>query len=273
VAEQSEGQGTSGEKAKSPKGGSGQANLGLYFAISLVTAIAVVAVAAGINHAWPIFGTTSEGDDGAAVQNTAVPGEPTAVPVVEVDVDDDPSKGPKDAPVTIIEFSDFQCPYCARFAEETLPQILENYGDKVLYVYRDYPLTQMHTNAQKAAEAGECAHEQGAFFEYHYLMFENQDVLDVDSLKGYAASLSLDTEAFNECLDSGKYADEVEEDLRDGQKAAIEVGRQSLGTPTFFINGIYVSGAYPYDENSQYYQAGVATFKQMIEEALAEAGE
>ena len=174
--------------------------------------------------------------------------------------DDDPALGPEDAPVTIIEFGDFQCPYSGRFAGGTLQQILGEYGDKVRFVFRDYPLP-IHANAETAAEAAECAHEQEAFWKYHDVLFENQSALDVDSLKGYAASLGLDTERFNECLNSGKYADEVQADVADGRKAAVDLGLEGLATPSFFVGGHYMAGA-------QYY----ADFKEAIDFALRDAG-
>jgi outer membrane protein assembly factor BamB len=174
--------------------------------------------------------------------------------------DDDPALGPENAPVTIIEFGDFECPYSARFARGTLQQILEEYGDKVRFVFRDYPLP-MHANAEKAAQAAECAHEQGAFWRYHDVLFENPGALDVGSLKGYAASLGLDAGYFNQCLDSGKYADEVQADVADGRKAAAEMGDEGLATPSFFVGGDYVAGAHDY-----------AVFKQAIDFALRDAG-
>jgi protein-disulfide isomerase len=195
-----------------------------------------------------------QGAGGGAVQPTAGP-TPTVGPV-EVSVDDDPAQGPEDAAVTIIEFSDFQCPYCARFDVETLPQILSNYGDRVRFVYRDFPLISMHQYALKAAEASECADDQGAYWKYHDLLFNNQSALDDASLKEYAASLQLDTAAFNQCLDSDKYLSEVQKDEQDGITAGVQ------GTPAFFINGVLISGAQPY-----------SVFQAAIEAALAEAGE
>lgn len=189
-----------------------------------------------------------DGGAGAAVQPTAGP--------VEVSVDDDPAVGPEDAAVTIVEFSDFQCPYCARFQAETLPQILSNYGDQVRFVYRDFPLTSIHANALKAAEASECADDQGKYWEYHDLLFQNQSALDEESLKSYAASLGLETGTFNDCLASGKYTKEVAKDLQDGSNAGVQ------GTPSFFINGTPIRGAQPF-----------AAFQAAIEAALAEAGE
>lgn len=168
---------------------------------------------------------------------------------VSLSTDDDPSFGPEDAPVTIIEFSDFQCPYCAR-AVPTIKQIIEEYGDNVRIVFRDFPLS-FHKDAQKAAEAAECADDQGKFWEMHDKIFENQNAMGVDDLKQYAENLGLDTEEFDLCLDSDKYAEEVQNDLRDGQKVGV------TGTPAFFVNGIKISGAKPFSE-----------FKQVIDQEL-----
>jgi protein-disulfide isomerase len=230
----------------------------------LVTSIVVVAAAAGINHAWPIFGT-NDGDGGGGGGGSVVvaQGTPTVEPTpkpVTIDVGDNPAKGPADAKVTIVEFSDFQCPYCGRFVAETLPQILANYGDKIRFVFMNLPLTSIHENAEKAAEAGECANEQGAFWQFHDIMFGHQDALTVDDLKGYAAQLGLDTAKFNDCLDSGKMVSEVQADLDAGQTAAADAGLTRFGTPAFFINGVNLAGAQPYD-----------VFKAAIDAALAEA--
>jgi len=159
------------------------------------------------------------------------------------DEDDDPVLGDKDAPVTIVEFSDYECPFCGRFWSETLPKIKEQYirTGKVKLVYRDFPLP-IHSNAQKAAEAAECADDQGQFWVYHDKLFENQRALGMANLKGYAKDLGLDTEAFDDCLDSGKHADEVKADLEDGADGGVS------GTPAFFINGVPVSGAQPFEE-------------------------
>jgi predicted DsbA family dithiol-disulfide isomerase len=169
-----------------------------------------------------------------------------------------PSQGPSNAPVTIVEFSDFQCPYCARFAQQTLPLILSDYSDNVHFVFVNFPLTQIHQFAQKAAEAGECANAQGAFWQYHDLLFQNQGALDVNSLKGYAAHLGLNTAEFNDCLDSEEMASAVQADIEAGQEALQEAGVTSIGVPSFLINGKPVMGAQPYD-----------VFKQAIDAALA----
>lgn len=177
-------------------------------------------------------------------------------PTVEVSEDDDPVKGSEDAPVVIIEFSDFQCPFCKRFYSQTLSQIEEEYVQtgKARLVYRDFPLSQIHPNAQKAAEAAECADDQGKFWEYHDTLFEDQNgwsSVGESKFKEYASDLGLDTQKFNSCLDSGKYRDEVQNDLRDGQNNGVS------GTPSFFINGKKVVGAQPF-----------STFQQAIESEL-----
>ena len=162
-------------------------------------------------------------------------------PRVEVAADG-PAKGPADAPVTIVEFSDFQCPFCSRVTP-TLEQVTENYGDKVRLVFRQFPLG-MHPNAPKAAEASLCAKEQGKFWEMHDAMFGDQNALGVPQLKATAAKLGLDGEQFDQCLDSGKYEDAVAADMKAGAEAGV------TGTPAMFINGQMVSGAVPYEQLS-----------------------
>ncbi len=162
-------------------------------------------------------------------------------------IDDDISKGSKDAPIVVVEFSDFQCPFCAKFYSQTLSQIEKDYVEtgKVQFVYRDYPLSNIHPYAQKAAESAECARDQGKFWEYHNLLFENQAVLSDSSLKQFASNLGLDSTQFNECLDSGKYYDETQKDLKDGTTIGIR------GTPGFAVGkrgetAQFISGARPY---------------------------
>src|SRR6266581_4186799 len=156
-------------------------------------------------------------------------------PRIEIAVDDDAAKGPAKAPVTIVEFSDYQCPYCSR-AEATVQEVLKKYGDKVRLVYRDYPL-QFHPNANIAAQASECAKEQGKFWEMHNAMFADQSKLAQADLVEAAGTLKMDKEKFKACLDGGKYKDEVQKDFDDGQKYGV------TGTPTFFIDGIPMVGA------------------------------
>jgi protein-disulfide isomerase len=174
---------------------------------------------------------------------------------ISVTVDDDPIRGNQDAPITIIEFSDYQCPFCARFQIETLPLILEQYVDtgKVKFVYRDFPIQNIHPNALPAAVASECAHEQDKYWEYHDALFENQGVwskVEVTSaitvFKEFATKLDLNQDQFNSCLDSGKYIEEVNNDLKDGQSYDV------TGTPGFFIGNekigfVKINGAQPFE--------------------------
>lgn len=166
---------------------------------------------------------------------------PPAPPVKRVDVAaQGPSKGPENAPVTIVEFSDFECPFCQRGAS-TLDKVVEKYGDKVRVVFRHFPLS-FHPNAQKAAEAAMCAHDEGKFWQMHDLLFANQRALDEASLKGYAKQLGLDEAKFAACLQSGEKASIVTSDMAAGQKVGV------TGTPAFFINGIELTGAQPLEE-------------------------
>ena len=184
----------------------------------------------------------------------AVAQAPATAQPIRVSLDDDPIRGEPDAPVTIVEFSDFQCPFCARFHSNTLPQIEQNYisTGKVNFVYRDFPLPSIHPNAIPAALASECADDQGRFWEYHDKLFENQrewQGLDlqtgVSTFKEYAQELDLNMDEFNSCLDSEKYAQEVNKDGQDGRDYGV------TGTPGFFVGNekigfTKITGAQPY---------------------------
>ncbi len=150
----------------------------------------------------------------------------------------DPAVGPATAPVTLVEFSDFQCPFCQR-VEPTLKQLRAKYGDKLRIVWKDFPLTQIHPQAFKASEAGHCAGDQGKYWEYHDRLFDNQQALQPADLKKHATDLGLDAAAFASCLDSSKYGERV----RDGVSLGTSLGVNS--TPTVFINGRRLSGAQP----------------------------
>ncbi|HKO96895.1 MAG TPA: thioredoxin domain-containing protein [Pyrinomonadaceae bacterium] len=151
-------------------------------------------------------------------------------PVQTISIDDDPSRGDATAAVTIVEFTDFQCPACAAM-HPVIEEAMKTYGNKLRLVIRDYPLA-MHANARKAAEAANAAHAQGKFFEYASLLFKRQNALDVPSLKKYATELGLNRAQFDTELDSGKYAPEVKNDINDGDVYGVD------STPTIFVNGV-----------------------------------
>jgi protein-disulfide isomerase len=177
---------------------------------------------------------------------TQDPGQPTRL---DIELDDDPALGPEDAPIVIVEFSDFRCPYCRRFYEDTLQELLEAYPDQIRFVYRDFPVV----GGTEAALASECADEQGVYWEYHDLLFSGGLELVTSAYLSYAEDLDLDMDEFNSCLDEERYADEVEADAR----YAASLGAN--GTPTFFINGIPLVGAQP-----------LANFQQIIDAELAQ---
>jgi protein-disulfide isomerase len=157
-------------------------------------------------------------------------------PTVRVTYDATRAKGSDDAPVTIVEFADFQCPFCSR-VEPTLRDVLAKYKGKVRLAYRDFPLSQIHPHAEVAAEASRCAQAQGKFWPMHDAMFADQKKLDESDLVETAAGLGMDRNAFETCLKSGKYKDSVAEDIEAGSQAGVN------GTPSFFINGEFLSGA------------------------------
>jgi len=150
--------------------------------------------------------------------------------VQNISVDDDPSRGEATAPVTVVEFTDFQCPACAAM-HPVLEEVLKSYGNKVRFVVRDFPLNQ-HEWARKAAEAANAANAQGKFFEYIAVLFKNQKALDVPSLKKYASEVGLDRARFDAALDRGVYAAEVQKDVEDGEMYGVG------STPTIFVNGV-----------------------------------
>ena len=152
-----------------------------------------------------------------------------------------PSRGVATAPVTIVEFSDFECPYCGGLFP-TLKQVEKNYPQTVRIVYRQFPLSNLHPHAMKAAEASLCANEQNKFWEFHDSMFGNQRELSIADLKQRAVDLKLDTQAFNQCLDSGKEAAAIQADIQEGARVGVS------GTPAMFINGRFLSGNQPYSE-------------------------
>jgi protein-disulfide isomerase len=184
---------------------------------------------------------------------------------VRASVADAPSFGRPDAPVTIVEFSDYQCPFCQRFFATTLPALAKDYieAGKVRYVFRDFPLDQLHPRARKAAEAAHCAGEQGKYWEMHDTLFRNQAALEVPQLGEYARSLGLDGPTFDVCLSSGRNSMIVSRGVTDGIAAGLQ------GTPSFvigrtkkgdFVEGTSIRGAQT-----------IETFRQVIEQMLSNA--
>jgi protein-disulfide isomerase len=173
---------------------------------------------------------------------------PLLLPKVAVS-DQGPSKGAANAPVTIVEFSDFECPFCSR-AEETVQRVMKEYQGKVRLVYRDYPL-QFHARAQKASEAALCAGDQGKYWDMHAKLFANNRALEVPQLKQHAKDLGLEAGKFDQCLDKGDKSKAVEDSKKAGDEAGV------TGTPAFFVNGRPLSGAVPFEK-----------FKQIIDHEL-----
>jgi protein-disulfide isomerase len=202
----------------------------------------------------------------SAVPTAAAPvaQQPAAGPVVEapqptksaytrydVPIDGYPSLGPEDAPITIVEFSDFQCPFCRRFHAETYRALLDAYPGKIRFVYRNLPLTSIHPNAMPAAVASLCANDQNAYWDYHEKLFSSE-TLDEPTYIQYAADLGLNVDTFTACLSSGSHDEFIQKDM----DFSLGLGVQS--TPTFFVNGLAIVGAQP-----------LASFQQLIDKELA----
>lgn len=178
--------------------------------------------------------------------------QPQQVTRYDVPIDDDPILGPEDAAITIIEFSDFECPYCRKWHSEVYGRLFEDYPDQVRLVFRDFPLDSIHANAIPSAEAANCAYEQGSFWEFHDKLFSMEMGLSPNAYQQYAQDLGLDLDAFDECVETRRYRDEVQSDYN----YASQLGVRS--TPTFFVNGIALVGAQPYE-----------VFQQLIDQELA----
>ncbi len=218
--------------------------------------LVALAFAVGILTGYVIWGRSSPQAQ-AVANNQAVVQAPAATQppqFTRYDVPSDgfPSLGPANAPIVVVEFSDFQCPFCKRFYDETYQQLMDAYPGKIRFVYRHLPLTSIHPEAFPAAEASMCANEQSAFPKYHDKLFENQDKLGRELYMQIASDLNLDTVAFEDCLNAGKYKELVQQD----SDFALNLGVQS--TPTFFINGLALVGAQPLE-----------AFKQLIDKELA----
>ena len=218
----------------------------------------LVAFLLGLSIGYIVWGQRSgasiiRGEDTSIAQNTgasanqpAAPAVPQATPTLprlEVSEDDDPALGPEDAPVVIIEFGDYECPFCKRWRQTVFDPMMRDYGDKIRLVYRDFPLTSIHPQAVPAAIAANCAGEQGKYWEFHDLLFLGELPLGQEAYLEYARRLNLDMEAFQTCIkdEDGRQEAEIRKDFQDGLRLGVQ------GTPTFFINGVPVVGAQPYE--------------------------
>jgi len=218
----------------------------------VVVGLGLAAFLLGLAAGYGIWGREVASLKAQLAAQQAEADTPRQVTRYDVPVDDDPVYGPADAPITIIEFSDFQCPYCQRWHVQVWPKIQAAYGDKVRLVYRDFPLYSIHPEAGPAAEAANCANEQGKFWEFHDLLFSGELTLGREAYLAYAERLGLKMQQFTTCLDERRYQGEVEDDYA----YAVDLGINS--TPTFFINGIALLGAQPFE-----------VFRQVIELELA----
>jgi protein-disulfide isomerase len=209
----------------------------LWAGVGLVAGIAIgIAIGRGTaDEPRPIL--YSPGPVSGAASGAATPAP------VEVETAGRPARGPADAEVTMVEFVDFECPFCGSYARETLPRIESEYGDRIRYVSRHFPLT-IHANADAAARAAECAFEQDSYWKYHRRLFAGQDSLDARGLTGHARDIGLDLGEFERCRESAATRAAVERDLADGRRYGV------TGTPTFFIDGVPVRGAQPFEQLS-----------------------
>jgi protein-disulfide isomerase len=180
--------------------------------------------------------------------------KPPPVLRVEVAVDGAPFKGPAKATVTIVEFSDFHCPFCRRVIP-TLAQLESKYGEKIKLVFRDFPIENLHPGATKAHEAARCANEQGKFWTYHDKLFAAPPKSSPEIFKALAKEVGLDVASFENCFDGGKYQTDIKKDIEEGNRVGV------TGTPAFFINGRLVSGAQPLE-----------AFSRIIDDELARIG-
>ena len=229
--------------------------MGLAIGVAAISVIGfLVMLSGGVDFSAKKVAGTNNANTG---NNAVVPNQPTApaetggnFAAVAAVTNDDHIRGDKNAKITLLEYSDFECPFCSRH-KPTMDQLLTQYDGDVRLVYRHFPLNSIHPNAQKAAEASECASEQGKFWEMHDILFANQTALGVTNLKAYAGQLSLNQSKFDDCLDSGKYAGLVNDQAAEAQAAGI------TGTPGTFVNDQLVKGAFP-----------ITTFQQIIDGLL-----
>ncbi|HKY60709.1 MAG TPA: thioredoxin domain-containing protein [Gemmatimonadota bacterium] len=199
--------------------------------------LGVLGILAGLAAGW-LFWRPAAGDGGGASLE-ALPGPEAGTIVEGISIAHDPVLGPADAPVTIVEFSDFECPFCTRFVQDTAPLLRRQYGDRVRWVFVNNPLQAIHPRAYDLALAGECAHEQDRFWAFYDAMFSDRYGTSDGGIANAARDIGVDPARFETCYRNAKYAEEVAADLKEAQKFYI------LGTPTFFVNGRRMEGALP----------------------------
>ncbi len=201
-------------------------------------ALVVLAFCIGVLVGYVAWGRGSVAAVPSAAQNPA-PAPAAATRRYDIPTEGFYSTGPADAPIVIVEFSDFQCPYCKRWHDQVYAQLMAAYPGKIRFVYRNLPLTSIHPEAMPSAEAAMCAGEQNAFWQYHEKLFLDQEALSADLYSQIATGLGLDMTAFNACVTEHRYQEEIQADM----DFALNLGVQS--TPTFFINGMPIVGAQP----------------------------
>lgn len=221
----------------------------------ILTFFLPVAFAVGLGVGYLLLGRTASATAAKAPQNNAAQNAADQqTKRYDVSEDDDPAFGPKNAPITIIEFSDYQCPYCRKWYVETFAKLMSTYPNQIRFIYRDFPLTSIHPEAAPAAIAAECANDQGKYWEFHDRLFTGEYGMNSTAYVQYATDLGLNKDKFQACLSNTSYANEVQGDLQ----YASSIGVRS--TPTFFINGIALIGAQPFE-----------AFQQVIDSELAAA--
>ena len=220
--------------------------------LNLVLLLIPLTFALGLGAGYLLWGRDVPAAPQQQAQAQGSSEQQQAVKRYDVPLDDDPVIGPENAAITLIEFSDYECPYCRSWHAEVFDRLMETYPDQVRVVYRDFPLTSIHPNAVPAAEAANCAYEQGGFWEFHRKLFDGVYGLSTEAYTQYASEIGLDQAGFEECLNSRRYKAEVEADF----EYAANLGVRS--TPTFFLNGLPIVGAQPFE-----------VFQEVIEKELA----
>lgn len=198
----------------------------------------------GLGTGYILWGQTSGSNNQVNVDQS--------VKRTTVIIDKDPALGPENAPITMVEFSDYQCPFCISWYQQVYKRLMVDYKDKIRFVYKDFPLYSIHPEAEAAAEAANCAGDQNAYWQYHDALFEEKNGLGGDAYTKYASDLGLNLDTFNKCINEHLHKDDVTADYKYGSSLGVN------STPSFYINGLAVIGAQPYE-----------VFQQIIDKELA----